>query len=70
MCIKRVKEHEHKAREGSHNDFPLSQLIPAPAYSGEETGRIAQFAARSMRQIGSLAVPRFAGFQPEAGMYI
>ena len=58
-----AEAHAQKAREGSHLRPPsLSNLLPAPAYSGEETGRLAQFAARNMRQIGSLAVPRFAGF--------
>ena len=61
----------YKKREREAITTSLSlKLNPAPAYSGEETGRLAQFAARNMRQIGSLAVPRFAGFQPDAGMYI
>ena len=60
-----------KSERGKSFKTSLSlQLNPAPAYSGEETGRIAQFAACFLRQIGSLAVPRFAGFQPDAGMYI
>ena len=65
------EEHVHIKREREAIKTSLSlQLNPAPAYSGEETGRLAQFAACFLRQIDSLAVPRFAGFQPDAGMYI